>query len=166
MWTCVMLPGFSLLTFLFSLLFQPGELIDRTLAIVSGRTITLSDARTVLALGLVEGAEVDTALVQRLVDRELMLREAERYQPPEPPLDRVEAAVTAVEERLGGEPALGRVLVAGGFTRERLRAWVRDDLRIAAYLQQRFAADDRRADLIADWVSDLRRRAQITIFEP
>ena len=57
---------------------QSPELIDRTLAIVAGRTITLSDARTVLALGLVEGGSVDSALVQRLVDRELMLRETER----------------------------------------------------------------------------------------
>ena len=31
-------------------------------------------------------------------------------------------------------------LDAGGFTEARLRAWVRDDLRIAAYLDQRFAA--------------------------
>ena len=41
---------------------------------------------------------------------------------------------------------------------ERLRSWVRDDLRVAAYLQQRFPADERRPDQIADWVSDLRRR--------
>jgi hypothetical protein len=55
------------------------------------------------------------------------------------------------------------VLAAGGFSPERLRGWMRDDLRVAAYLKQRFPADDRRADQIADWVSDLRRRAQITI---
>jgi len=170
MWTCVTLPSFSLFSFLFSLspffLPQQAELIDRTLAIVSGRTITLSDARTTLALGLVEGTSVDEAVVQRLVDRELMLREAERYQLPEPSRDRLEADLAAAEARAGGEAALTRVLLAGGFSRERLRAWVHDDLRIAAYLQQRFATDERRQDLIADWLSDLRRRAQITIFEP
>ena len=53
-----------------------------------------------------------------------------------------------------------------GFSAERIRAWVRDDFRIEAYLQQRFAADERRQDLIADWVSDLRRRAPVTLFEP
>jgi hypothetical protein len=168
--TCVTLPSFSLFSSLLTLfplfLLQPGEVIDRTLAIVSGRTITLSDARTTLALGLVEGTSVDEALVQRLVDRELMLREAERYQLPEPSRDRMEADLAAAEARAGGEAGLTRVFRDGGFTRERLRAWVRDDLRIAAYLQQRFAADERRQDLIADWVSDLRRRAQITIFEP
>jgi hypothetical protein len=54
-------------------------------------------------------------------------------------------------------------LTIGGFTEGRLRAWVHDDMRIATYLQQRFIADDRRDDLIADWVSDLRRRAQVVI---
>ena len=145
---------------------QAPEIIDRTLAIVSGRTVTLSDARTALELGLVEGSTIDAALVNRLVDRELMLREAERYQPPEPSSGQVEAALKAATQRAGGEAALSRVLAAGGFSAERLRGWVRDDLRVAAYLQQRFPADERRPDQIADWVSDLRRRAQITLFEP
>jgi hypothetical protein len=145
---------------------QSPELIDRTLAIVAGRTITLSDARTVLALGLVEGASVDSALVQRLVDRELMLRETERYQPAEPPRQQIVDRLARAVERAGSEAELAKLLAAGGFTAERLRAWIRDDLRIESYLGQRFAADERRQDLIADWLSDLRRRTQITVFEP
>jgi hypothetical protein len=145
---------------------QNPEVIDRTLAIVSGRAVTLSDARTALALGLVEGSSVDAALVQRLVDRELMLRETERYQPPEPPRQRIDEVLAAATSRAGGADGMARALAAGGFTADRLRAWVRDDLRIENYLAQRFAADERRSDLIADWVSDLRRRAQITVFEP
>jgi hypothetical protein len=154
MWLLVLLAG------------QAPGLVDRTLAIVSGRAITLSDARTVLALGIVEGTVVDGALVQRLVDRELMLREAERYQPPEPSRDRIDATLAGILSRLGSDDALARVLSNGGFTRERLLAWIRDDLRIEAYLRQRFVADERRADQIADWVSDLRRRVQITILDP
>jgi len=145
---------------------QSPELIDRTLAIVSGRTITLSDARTVLAVGLVEGTSVDAALVQRLVDRELMLRETERYQPAEPPRSQIDQRLAQAVERAGGEAALAKLLAAGGFTPERLRAWIRDDLRIENYLGQRFAADERRQDLVADWLSDLRRRTPITVFEP
>ncbi len=145
-------------------------MVDRTLAIVGGRTITLSDARGALALGLVEGRPastevVEAAVLQRLVDRELMLREAERYRPPEPAPDRIDAAVAAARTRAGGDEALHAVLREHGFSEERLRAWVRDDLRIAAYLQQRFAADERRSDLTADWLADLRRRAAITIIQ-
>lgn len=145
------------------LLIQAPELLDRTLAIVNGRTITLSDARTALTLGLVEGHEATPDVVQRLVDRELMLREADRYDPPEPPAERVEAGLADARRRVGDDDALARVLESGGFTEARLRAWVRDDLRVAAYLRQRFAADERREDLIADWVSGLRRRAQIVL---
>jgi hypothetical protein len=142
---------------------QAVELIDRTLAIVGGHTITLSDARTVVALGLVEGTDVDAGLVQRLVDRQLMLIEADRYEPPRPPDQRVDARLDEIRARAGGNDAVARILTIGGFTEGRLRAWVHDDMRIATYLQQRFIADDRRDDLIADWVSDLRRRAQVVI---
>jgi len=145
---------------------QAAELVDRTLAIVAGRTITLSDARTALALKLIEGTSVDPAVVQRLVDRELMLREADRYDPAEPAGEMIEARLAAVRTNAGGDEGLARVLQAGGFAERRLRAWVRDDLRIDAYLRQRFAMDERREDLIADWLSDLRRRSPVTIIEP
>ena len=66
----------------------------------------------------------------------------------------------------GGEDGLARVLRDGGFAERRLRAWIRDDLRVEAYLQQRFAMDERRQDLIADWLSDLRRRTPVTLIAP
>lgn len=145
---------------------QAPELVDRTLAIVAGRTVTLSDARTALALALVEGAAVDAEVVQRLVDRELMLREVERYDPPEPTAERIDERLAAARAVAGGEDALARVLRDGGFAERRLRAWIRDDLRVEAYLQQRFAMDDRRQDLIADWLSDLRRRTPVILIAP
>jgi hypothetical protein len=160
---------------------QAPVLLDRTLAIVGGRTITLSDARTAAALGLIrsdgtpapaspdtggDGRSVTAAMVDRLVERELMLREAERYAPEEPAAAAVTEQLMAAERRVGGAEPLAAVLRAGGFTEARLRAWVRDDLRIASYLGQRFAADDRRADLIADWISDLRRRSTVVTFAP
>jgi hypothetical protein len=145
---------------------QAPELVDRTLAIVAGRTVTLSDARTALALGLVDGAAVDADVVQRLVDRELMLREVDRYDPLEPTAERIDERLAAARAVAGGEDELARVLRDGGFAERRLRAWIRDDLRVEAYLQQRFAMDERRQDLIADWLSDLRRRTPVTLIAP
>jgi hypothetical protein len=150
---------------------QPAVVVDRTLAIVAGRTITLSDARVAVTLGLVEGRmaapdAVEPEVVERLVNRELMLREADRYQPPPPPPEAIEAGVAAARARAGGEQALAAVLDAGGFSEARLRAWVRDDRRIEAYMRQRFASDERRDDLIADWLSDLRRRAPVVVLPP
>jgi hypothetical protein len=142
---------------------QPTTLVDRTVALVGGRTITLSDTRVTVALGLVDGTGGDAAVVDRLIDRELKLRETDRYAPPEPSPAVVDSRLDEARIRAGGEDGFARILEAGGFDEARLRGWIRDDFRIAAYLEQRFALDDRRADLIEDWVEDLRRRTAITV---
>lgn len=121
---------------------QPGELIERTLAIVDGQVITLSDVRTASALHLIE-ADPDVSLeaaVSRLVDRLLMLREVQRYVPASPDPLGVARGVAVVRRRFATPEELAATLAAGGFTESRLETWVRDDLRIAAYLDQRFAS--------------------------
>lgn len=137
------------------------ELVERTLAIVGGSAITLSDVRTAMALGLIETNDVAVA-TEGLVQRALILREVERYAPPEPDAAQVEDRWQDIRQRLDVRQ-VAVVLEAGGFSESRLRAWLRDDLRIAAYLNQRFAADgpERRQSLIEDWVADLRRRTPV-----
>ena len=119
-----------------------GDLIDRTLAIVGSQVITLSDVRAAIRLGLI--AELPSAepaaVTQQLVDRELMLREVQRYAPPAPADSAVEARVAEIRLRLPATNAWSLALEATGFTEVRLRAWVRDDLRTVAYLAQRFAS--------------------------
>ncbi len=122
---------------------QPGELIERTLAIVGGRVITLSDTRAAAALGLIDiGRPADPvdAAASLLVERELVLREVQRYAPPEPADSAIDARVESVRQQFPDPGALARTLEATGFSEVRLRAWLRDDLRIQAYLAQRFAA--------------------------
>lgn len=180
-----------------------GELIERTLALVGGQPITLTDVRLALALGLVEpsgpGDPIPSA-TSRLIDRVLVLREVQRYAPPEPADAAIEARVAATVARFPTSAAFQRALEAGGFSEARLRAWARDDLRIAAYLVQRFTAagvateddvaayyakhrdeyektgttyeqaapsirerlaNERRAELVTDWIADLRRRTPV-----
>lgn len=180
------------------------DLLDRTLAIVGGQPITLSDARAAVALGLIAppaGGD-PAAAIAPLVDRELVLREVQRYAPPAPADGEIDRGVDEVRRRAGGEDALARILDQHGFTDLRLRAWVRDDLRTQAYLAQRFASASvpsdsdvstaynrqraefdkagltfeqaasivrdrlvasRRAELVADWLSELRRRTDVVI---
>ena len=140
---------------------QGAQLIERTLAIVGTQAITLSDVQTVSALGLVEGPRDQNAAIEKLVERALILREVERYAPPEPHAGIVSERVADLRSRHPGDQ-FSRILAAGGFTEARLRAWIRDDLRIAAYLNQRFAAvGTSPTEQIADWVADLRRRTTI-----
>ncbi len=119
-----------------------GELVERTLAIVGGQVITLADVRTALALGLIEGSgpgDVIGAAAARLVDRLLILREVQRYVPFEPSDVQIESDVAKVRARFATPDLWAGALTAGGFSDARLRAWIRDDLRIASYLNQRFA---------------------------
>ena len=184
---------------------RQSQVIDRTLAIVGGQVITLSDTRAAATLGLVEppvpAADTGT-LASRLIERELVLREVQRYGPPAPTEAAIDARLDRVKARLPAPGAFERAIASTGFTAARLRAWIRDDLRIQAYLGQRFAAAgtptdqevaaeyarqrvdfdrdgigadqaaalvrerlaaSRRQELIADWIANLRRRAEIVV---
>ena len=117
-------------------------LVERTVAIVGGAAITLSDVRTALGLGLVDGGSGDQAertATTRLIERALVLHEVSRFAPAEPAAAAVDGRLAALTARAGSPAALEAILARGGFTAGRLAAWVRDDLRIAAYLDQRFA---------------------------
>lgn len=181
-----------------------GDLIERTLAIVGTQVITLNDARAATRLGLIAAERPGDAAsaTQALVDRELILREVQRYAPPAPSASAVDARMAEIRQRLPGPGELARALEETGFTEARLRAWLRDDLRSVSYLAQRFASAStptetevstafaqqraefertgttfdqaapmlrerlvtaRRRELISDWVSDLRRRTDVTI---
>lgn len=176
-------------------------LLDRTLALVGGQPIILSDLRAAIGLGLVEDPDAPIAeITSQLVDRALILREVQRYAPPAPESSAIAEKLEEIRRRVGGslEPALA----AYGLTEARLRAWVRDDLRAQAYLEQRFASaslpsdaevaaaytrqraefdragltfeqaaprvreqlvQERRRELVVDWLSDLRRRTDVVI---
>ena len=121
---------------------QP-ELIDRTVAIVGGQAITMSDARAAVIMSLLDpGGAGDhaEASAARLVERELILREVRRYSPPSPSEAAIEVRLQEVRARFADPQALAQALDSTGMSESRLRAWVRDDLRAQAYLAQRFAA--------------------------
>lgn len=183
---------------------QEGALLERTLAIVGTQVITLSDARAAVRLGLIDAptTAAPASVTQLLVDRELVLREVQRYAPPAPTAGAIDARIDEIRKRLPAPGDWTRIVDDTGFTEVRLRAWVRDDLRTVAYLAQRFASAStptdadvatlfaqqraeferagttfeqaapvlrerlvaaRRGELIADWVSDLRRRTDVVI---
>ena len=182
-------------------------MLERTLAIVGGAVVTQSDVSLALALGLVEGPAAATpeSALSALVDRWLMLHEVARFAPTEPAAAAVEARLAALRARAGDAETVTRRLSEAGRAASYLTAWVRDDLRIAAYLEQRFAStgapsepdvtaytqrqaaaleaagltgdaalaaararlvQERRRELIADWLADLRRRTSVVTFAP
>src|SRR5919112_4447602 len=113
-----------------------AEIIDRILAVVDGAIIMQSDVAVAVRLRLVpsNGADATSAALDRLIERQLILSEVDRYAPPEPPEAEIDRQVADIRARAGTE--FESVLLLGGIGVEQLRRQVRDDLRIAAYLQQ------------------------------
>jgi hypothetical protein len=119
-----------------------AEILDRVLATVEGHIITLSDVHIVETLGLVpslRGNDRGRSIVDRLIDRLLVLQEVERYAPPEPGPAEVDERIAAITRHFDSAAALDGALRKVGADRSFLRQWARNDLRIARYLDQRFA---------------------------
>ena len=142
-----------------------AETIDRVLAVVAGQLITLTDVRAAIDLRLqaTEGAaDPVRAVLTKLIDRELILVEVDRYAPPEPTAEAVNREVERVRARFESQQALDDALARSVFDEKHLRETLRQELRMRAYLDQRFtAASDRRQALVDDWLAGLRRRAEI-----
>ena len=132
----------------------PAEaLLDRTLAIIGGAVVTQSDATLAEALQLLDPPAGAAGLVARRVDRWLLLHEVARFAPAEPEAALVVQRLADAAARVGGQVALIERLTREGRSLEDLEVWVRDDLRIAAYLEQRFASASMVAEAdVTAWV--------------
>jgi hypothetical protein len=144
-----------------------AETIDRVLAVAAGQVIMLSDVMAALDLGLVPddgAADRVGAALAKLINRGLELVEANRYAPPEPGDDAVERELAGVRGRFPSAAAFDAVLQRSGLTEAQLRATLRENLRIRAYIAQRFAGSEdaaRRQMLIDEWVAGLRQRGDV-----
>jgi hypothetical protein len=122
---------------------QNGQVIDRILATVGGALVLQSDAVAMMRLGAIQVPEGRNPLqwaMDRLIERRLMLIEVDRYGPPEPDRAEIDRRMQALDERIGSGERLDAILRETGLTVEQLRLHVRDELRIQAYIQQRFGA--------------------------
>jgi hypothetical protein len=121
---------------------QDDALVDRVLASVEGRVITLSDVRTAMRFGLVQtedAGDAAAATLDRLIDRAVILTEVNRYAPPEPDASAVREAVARIRSRFDSEERFSEAMRLAGLDEGALAQWARDDLRIHRYLQDRFA---------------------------
>ena len=126
-----------------------AQVIDRILATVGGALILQSDAVAAARFGFVELPAQGNPLqftLDRLIERRLMLIEVDRYAPPEPPRALLDERMQQLDQRIGSGERLDAILRETGFTLEQLRLYVRDDLRIESYVQQRFGAAYRPSD--------------------
>ena len=142
-----------------------AEVIERVLAVVAGQLITLSDVTAATGLGLQSpdgAAEPVRAVLDKLIDRELVLAEVDRYAPAEPTAEAVDREVARVRQRFATPAEFDAALARSGIDEKHLRETLRQDLRTRAYLDQRFSnAADRRSRLVDEWMAGLRRRGDV-----
>jgi len=132
-----------------------AQIIDRILAVVDGAIIMQSDVTMAMRLGLVPARSATDPTAETLgalIDRRLILEEVDRYAPPDPADVDVDRHLADIRARAGSK--FDTVLLESGISPDQLRRHVRDDLRIEAYLQQRFGAMQPTEDEIAQWYRD------------
>lgn len=141
--------------------------LDRSVQKVYGSVIMASDVRQVRLLKLAgPEAGTDEAAQTAIENRMLMLREVAQGTGivSEPPANRIAAKRDAWRSTWPPSTDFAALLTRAGMSEQALDAWFRDELRIEAYIEQRFPspADTRRADRVASWINDLRRRANLS----
>jgi hypothetical protein len=123
--------------------------LDRVLARVNGEAVTLTDARAAIALGIVEqpeGVDPIVSAVLQLVERRLVLAEVARFAPPEPDSAAVSGQVASIKSRVGTPEQLAALEKSTGVAEAQIREMARDNLRIQAYLNQRFGTSVQATD--------------------
>jgi hypothetical protein len=116
------------------------QVLDRVLARVNGQAITLSDGRAAIGLGLVRvppGDDPVTAAMEHLIERQLLLGEVARFAPPEPDAAAIAREKSSITRSVPGAD-LEALMKSTGLDEERITEIARDNLRIQAYLNQRF----------------------------
>jgi hypothetical protein len=120
-----------------------AEIIDRILAVVETSIITQSDVIAATRLGLqkppVSGDPIAVVL-DKLIERRLTLTEVDRYAPPEPSQSDIDLRIQQIRLSFPSTDGFAAVLKQTGLDETQLRRYVRDDLRIDAYVRQRFGS--------------------------
>jgi hypothetical protein len=126
------------------LVLAPQQMLDRVLAVIEGSPITLSDVNAAVRFGLVADpiskTNPEREALDAVIDRRLQLIEVNRYLPPEPEAAAIDARLAETRQRFQTVEGFEAALEESGLTPVDLRAAVRDSLRIASYLEQRFGA--------------------------
>jgi hypothetical protein len=138
------------------------EVIDRVLSRVNGQIVTLSDLRQTRTLKLLAvDADTDEAYQRALENRLLILREMSRGAAADPDQQAIAARRREWEARLGSGPPVQERLEQAGMSADTLDSWLANDVRIKAYLEQRFSSTPApdRPQVINHWIDMLRQRA-------
>jgi hypothetical protein len=137
--------------------------LDRTLQRVYDQAIMTSDVREARLLRLVPDTSSDDTVQRALENRLLILHEMARSQPVDPGRDAVAARRRTWTSAWPAGTDVAAIMTKCGTTEQALDSWFRTDLELESFLTGRFGqpGDPARDQKIADWIADLRKRANL-----
>lgn len=122
-----------------------AELVDRFLAAVNNDVITYSDLMQAMAFNeavsgpLRDREKAAAETLEGLINRRLLLQEANRFGFPRPDKEEVLAELEAVKKRIGDAGAFSRFLSRSGMSEEQLMSILADRLYVERFLERRIS---------------------------
>ena len=123
----------------------PGVIIDRVAAVVDKEVITLTEVEQLVALRVLTRlpGEADSDYRRRVLDsmvaQALRSSDVERFGAEDVSKDSIESRLLEITERLGGEAAREAALRKAELTLDELRAIVKRQLQVDAYVEEKFS---------------------------
>jgi hypothetical protein len=136
--------------------------IDRVLWNYHGTIVTTIDVWQARQLKLVSAdADTDDKVLRELQNRHLILAEVRRVPPAAPGAGEIQARRREWEATLGQGADVRGLLTKAGMSDKACDTWIADDLRIRAYLKDRFGMlpESERGARADEWLRGLRQRA-------
>ena len=122
-----------------------AKIVDRVAAVVDRQVITVSEVNQMVELRFFakNAGEPDDdfrhRILESLIAQALRFRDVERFGAEDIPKDSIEARVTEIAKRFPTPADLDAALLRVELTPDELRALVKRQLQVEAYIQERFA---------------------------
>jgi hypothetical protein len=118
--------------------------VDRIAAVIDGQVLTVSEIAQMVELRFfprLGDSEDDyrREVLDALIAQALRYRDVERFGAQDIPADTIEARVVEIQRRFPSETEFAAALARAELTADELRALVKRQLQVEAYIQERFA---------------------------
>jgi hypothetical protein len=135
---------FLLLTFLGITATAPAVTVDRVAAVIDRQVLTVSEISQLVTLRFFPrlGESEDDyrrEVLEALIAQALRFRDVERFGAQDIPADRIEARLAEIRARFASPADFNTALARAELSADEVRALVKRQLQVEAYIQERFA---------------------------
>lgn len=134
----------ALLVLLFLTLPASAVTVDRIAAVVDRQVLTVSEITQLVEIRFFPRLAADEdghrrEVLDALIAQALRLRDVERFGAQDIPADTIEARLLDIQRRFPSEAEFGAAVTRAELTLDEVRALVKRQLQVEAYVQERFA---------------------------